>query len=155
MCNFLGVFCFFFFISSLGYYWFFKFIFNWKIIALQYCIGFCHTPTWISHGYTYIPSLLNLPPNSHLLPDPSLLGCHRGQLPRLLEQPPCGIVSYCCGPPQSDFLSNDNMGSHWKVPEQGERPEQHPSCAHLWHDPLKCQRCHSSLHTEGSSQFLS
>ena len=21
----------------------FKFIFNWRIIALQYCVGFCHT----------------------------------------------------------------------------------------------------------------
>ena len=29
-----------------------KFIFNWRIITLQYCIGFCHTSTWISHRYT-------------------------------------------------------------------------------------------------------
>ena len=27
------------------------FIFNWKIIALQYYVGFCHTSTWISHRY--------------------------------------------------------------------------------------------------------
>ena len=40
------------------------FIFNWRIIALQYCVGFCHTSTWISHRYTYAPSLLNLPPTS-------------------------------------------------------------------------------------------
>ena len=40
---------------------FFKnpFIFDWRIIALQYCVGFCHTATWISHKYTYVPSLLN------------------------------------------------------------------------------------------------
>ena len=25
--------------------------------SLQYCIGFCHTSTWISHRYTYVPSL--------------------------------------------------------------------------------------------------
>ena len=25
------------------------FIFNWRIVALQYCVGFCHTSTWISH----------------------------------------------------------------------------------------------------------
>ena len=31
------------------------------IIALQYCVGFCHTSTWISHGCMYVPSLLNLP----------------------------------------------------------------------------------------------
>ena len=30
------------------------FIFNWKIIALQYCPGFCHTTIWISHRYTYV-----------------------------------------------------------------------------------------------------
>ena len=35
---------------------------------LQYCIGFCHTSTWISHRYTYVPSLLSLPPTSHSIP---------------------------------------------------------------------------------------
>ena len=25
------------------------FIFNWRVIALQYCVGFCHTTTWINH----------------------------------------------------------------------------------------------------------
>ena len=25
------------------------FVFNWRMITLQYCIGFCPTPTWISH----------------------------------------------------------------------------------------------------------
>ena len=43
-------------------YYLFKFIFNWSIIALQYCVGFSHTTTWISHKYTYVPSLLNLIP---------------------------------------------------------------------------------------------
>ena len=40
----------------------FKFIFNLRTIALHCCIVFCHTITWISRKYTYIPSLLNLPP---------------------------------------------------------------------------------------------
>ena len=35
--------------------------FNWGIIALQYCVHFCHTSAWISHRYTYAPPL-NLPP---------------------------------------------------------------------------------------------
>ena len=39
-----------------------KIICNWRIIALQYCVGFCHTSAWISHRYTYVPSLLNFPP---------------------------------------------------------------------------------------------
>ena len=41
-----------------------KFIFHWMLIALQCCVGFCHRTMWISHKYTYIPSLLNLPPST-------------------------------------------------------------------------------------------
>ena len=46
------------------------FVFDWRIIALQYCVGFCHTSAWISNRYTCVPSL-------HLQPHPSPLGCHR------------------------------------------------------------------------------
>ena len=28
---------------------------SWRPITLQYCSGFCHTLTWISHGVTCIP----------------------------------------------------------------------------------------------------
>ena len=36
--------------------YFFSFIFtSWRLITLQYCSGFCHTCTWISHGYTCVP----------------------------------------------------------------------------------------------------
>ena len=45
------------------------FIFNWRIIALQYCVGFCHTSAWISHRLTHDPSLVNFLPTSH--PSPS------------------------------------------------------------------------------------
>ena len=50
---------------------FFKFFktCNWKIIALQYCVGFCQTSTWISQRDTYVPSLLHL--------HPTTLVCHR------------------------------------------------------------------------------
>ena len=41
------------------------FIFKWGIMALQYCFGFCHTSAWISHRYTYIPSLWNFLPIFH------------------------------------------------------------------------------------------
>ena len=40
--------------------------FYWRIIALQNFVVFCQTSTWISHKYTYTPSLLNLPPISPL-----------------------------------------------------------------------------------------
>ena len=41
--------------------------FNWRIITLQYCNGFCHMST--------CPPILN--PTSHLPPHPVPLGCHR------------------------------------------------------------------------------
>ena len=44
---------------------FFYLLFNWRIIDLQYCAGFCHTPTSISHRYTHAASHLNLPLTSH------------------------------------------------------------------------------------------
>ena len=43
---------------------FFSFIFiSWRLITLQYCSGFCHTLTWISHGFTCVP---HPDPPSHL-----------------------------------------------------------------------------------------
>ena len=48
---------------------FFKlFNFNWKIIVLPCCVGFYHISTWISHRYTHVPSLLNLPSTPYPIP---------------------------------------------------------------------------------------
>ena len=74
----------------------FCFFFNWGIISLQYCVGFSHTSTWISHRYTYgirkhshrytygihkyshkYTYPLPLEPPSHLLPYPIPLSCRR------------------------------------------------------------------------------
>ena len=41
--------------------------FYWRLITLQYCSGFCHTLTWISHGCTCVTHP-ELP--SHLPPHP-------------------------------------------------------------------------------------
>ena len=52
----------------------FFFFFNWKQITLQYCSGFCHTLTWISHGCTYVPHPeppFHLPPHTIPLGHPS------------------------------------------------------------------------------------
>ena len=51
-----------------------KLIFNWRIIALQYCVGFSKTSTWISHRYAQISFLLSLPPH------PTPLGCFRAPI---------------------------------------------------------------------------
>ena len=40
------------------------YFFSWIVIALQNPVGFCQISTWISHRYTYVPSLLNLLPIS-------------------------------------------------------------------------------------------
>ena len=53
-------------------HYFFSFIFiSWRLITLQYCSGFCHTLTWISHGFTCVP---HPHPPSHLHPHPIPLG---------------------------------------------------------------------------------
>ena len=56
------VWCIYGYIFLYSYLWhaFFSFFlkliyFNWRLIALQYCSGFCHTFTRISHGYTCVP----------------------------------------------------------------------------------------------------
>ena len=75
--GFLDLFCFFclFFENTTILYLFIllkKFIYlNWRLITLQYCSGFCHTLTWISHGCTCVP---HPEPPSHLPPHPIPLG---------------------------------------------------------------------------------
>ena len=54
------------------FFFFIPFIFiSWRLITLQYCSGFCHTLTWVSHGFTCIP---HPDPPSHLPLHPIPLG---------------------------------------------------------------------------------
>ena len=54
--------CIFFFSFFFQVFFFFPFIFiSWRLITLQYCSGFCHTLTWISHGFTCVPHPHPLP----------------------------------------------------------------------------------------------
>ena len=46
---------------SLCFFFFKSIYFNRRIIALRYCADFYHIAPWISHRYTYVPSLWNLP----------------------------------------------------------------------------------------------
>ena len=50
---------------------FLNFYFYWRIIALQYCVGFCHTSPWINI------SIHMSPPSWTSLPFPTALDCHR------------------------------------------------------------------------------
>ena len=52
---------------SKNWCFFYHLIFNWRLITLQYCGGFCHTFTWISHECTCVP---HPDPPSHLPPHP-------------------------------------------------------------------------------------
>ena len=75
-------------------YLFFPFIFiSWRLITLHYCSGFCHTLTWISHGFTCVPH-----------PDPPL--------PPLSPSHPSGS-SQCTSP---EHLSHASNLGWWSVP---------------------------------------
>ena len=50
---------------------FLRIYFNWRLITSQYCSGFCHTLTWISHGCACVP---HPEPPSHISPHPIPLG---------------------------------------------------------------------------------
>ena len=58
---------------------------HWRLITLQYCSDFCHTLTWISHGFTCVP---------HPIPSPASLPSH-----------PSGS-SQCMSPEQLSHTSN-------------------------------------------------
>ena len=61
----------------------YKFIyFNWRLITLQYCDGFCHTLTWIRHRCTCVP---NPEHPSHLPPHPIPLGHPSAPTPSTLS----------------------------------------------------------------------
>ena len=72
---------------------FFGLFFYWRIIALQYCVGFCHTSTRISLRYTYVTSLMNLPPTSHPIP-PSRLSQAPVWVPCIIQPIPTGYLFY-------------------------------------------------------------
>ena len=57
-----------FFSCIISFFFFYLCIyFNWRLITLQYCSGFCHTLTWISHACTCVP---HPEPPSQLPPHP-------------------------------------------------------------------------------------
>ena len=61
--------------------------FNWRLIILQYCSGFCHISTWISHGHTSVPHP-EPPTHTNSLPIPSLwvIPVHQPGAPCLMHR---------------------------------------------------------------------
>ena len=54
-----------FFMSVSLFLYFFSFIFNRRVLLVQYCVGFCHT-AWIGHVSTWAAAAAPLPAPSHL-----------------------------------------------------------------------------------------
>ena len=72
------------------YAFFFPFIFiSWRLITLQYCSGFCHTLTRISHGYTCVPHP-DPPPTSLSIPSLWVIPVHQARALVSCSQP--GLV---------------------------------------------------------------
>ena len=91
--------------SVIGLFCHFIIFSNWRIIALQNFVYFCQTSTRISHRYTQVPSLLNLPPH------PSLLDCHRAPVwvPWVTQEIPIDYlfyIRYCKFPCYSLHISH-------------------------------------------------
>ena len=63
---------------------------NWRMIALQHCVGFCCTKMWFSYKYTHISSLP--PTRPHSMP----LGYHRAPswTPCVMQPLPTSYVFY-------------------------------------------------------------
>ena len=101
-------------------------LFYWTTIALQYCVSFCCTASWISYMYTHILSLLSLPPILHS----TLLGLHRAGSEALFADSSFPLAVYLTQvvsvrgegngtPLQYSCLENPMDGRAWRAAVHG------------------------------------
>ena len=105
----------------------FSFIFNWRIIGLQYCAGFCHTSTRISHRYKHVLSLSSLPATSHSIPPLEVVTEHwfdalnhwiSFYLSQTLDFPGVAVVRICL--PMQEMQETGVWSLGWEDPLEEE-----------------------------------
>ena len=69
--------------------------FSWNIIALR-CFSLCCTTEWVGYKYTYIPSVLDLPPAPPPNPLISVITEHWAGLPVLCSRFPLAFHVWWC-----------------------------------------------------------
>lgn len=67
------------------------------LISLQYCVGFFHPSTRISHKYTHVSSLLNFPSMSHPVPPLQVITELWLEFPESFIKFPLAIYFTCTG----------------------------------------------------------
>ena len=99
------------------------FIFNWRIITLQFCVVFCHTSTWNNHKYIYVSSLLNLSSTPHPMAPLKIVIEHLSWSLSAIQQIPTGYLLYILymGFPGSSAgkVSSCNAGDPSLIPGLG------------------------------------
>ena len=68
--------------------------FNWRIVTMQCCDGFCHVSIWIGYRHTWVPSLLNTPPNSLSTPLLQVVTEHQLCVSCIIHKTPTGYLFY-------------------------------------------------------------
>ena len=102
----------------------FRFIFNWRIIALQYCVGFCHTSTGISHRHSCVPP-------SWASPTPHAVTEFRSEVPASHGRFPLAVYFARGSAHASALLSQFIQSSSW--PTVSTSPLTTPASPRLHH----------------------
>jgi len=89
--------------------------FNWRTFSLQYCDGFSHISTWISHRYTRVPPILNPPPTPLPIPPLQAFPEHQLWVPCFMHLTGPGHLFYIwqCTCFDAILSNHPTLSSHW------------------------------------------